>query len=208
MKKLLLLVFVLTIVAIATLATLPKHFNCPDGGVFARYRVKEAASMLWMSADAYKLQHHRSFSKPQDLLQYIQHFVRTDTSTQYNAVPTESFIQKLKYLIAPVIDCPDPFYTNDHDNVPLQRCSQRLPCLKYMGILQFDSQQRITAKPNSAIFFNLDPDGNGRRGRISIYLYANGLVTTGETRLPNTTVSGGTLASQDKNPWYCEDCLH
>ena len=87
----------------------------------------------------------------------------------------------------------------------LQKCSDRLPCIRLHngGVLQYEKGRTFAGTDTTnAIFFNLDPDGNGLQGRANFYLYSNGRITTGETKLPDTVITNGVMTSQDVDPAY------
>jgi hypothetical protein len=173
----------LAIVLVFGLFALPKVMTAPYDSQNTAI-AKEAASMIAGAFSAYDMPGNQITSKTaaKELIQFMN-YVKIDTSTRFGS--------GLK---------------NGH--VALQSCSPQLPCLRLHngGILQYDAQQTYggTATTN-AIFFNLDPDGEAPNGRVSFYQYANGRIRTGETKLPGTFISGGTLTSQDQDPEYLQD---
>jgi len=90
----------------------------------------------------------------------------------------------------------------------LQTCSAALPCMKLHngGVLQYDTAMNYGGATTNAVYFNIDPDGTGAAGRVSLCSLYNGRLTT-----PNqdtnacaaANISGTeTLALQTTDPSY------
>lgn len=176
---------VVALVSISILLTLPTNSPCQYGCDNNRYIAvaKEVAGMISGAYHAYSVEHKKvnpNFS-PKDLIPYMN-YVKTDTETQYKG-------------------------KSQAGNNSLQKCSRQLPCLLLHSgaIVQYDPNQRLNKKSDkSAIFFNLDPDGEKELGSASFYLYATGRLTTGGHKSPGTIISNNKLKSADIDPYYVQ----
>jgi prepilin-type N-terminal cleavage/methylation domain-containing protein len=96
----------------------------------------------------------------------------------------------------------------------LENCTNAQPCLVLHSgaYVQMDSGMTFTAadpapnRPalNNAVFFNIDPDGvRGQAGRVSIVLFFNGRVTTGQAANDEGVVYyNNTITPQTTDPEY------
>lgn len=137
---------------------------------------KEAASMVSGSFSAHQVTKKVTPSTTaQDLIHYMN-YVAMDTSKQYKA--------------------------NYKNEKSLTKCSERFPCLKLHngGILQYDRAQSFgTNQSDSVLIFNLDPDGDGQRGYVTLVQFYSGRLTTGQ----NYHSSG--LNIQTTDPEYLQN---
>lgn len=213
LKSLLVLLIVVFIVSIATPYHVPRGHYSQSTAI-----AKEAASMLNGTYSTLKFQNKaQKTTGVKDLLEYMN-FLAIDISSSYGterpfAEPSEEGKNDIleNGWWPPLMHWIKQWNSKPNElnpvikGTPLQPCSRRLQCLKLHngGIVQFDTQQTFGGTANTnAIFFNLDPDGHGPEGRVSLYQYFDGGITTGETKRPNTQTSTTTLTSQDEDPKY------
>jgi prepilin-type N-terminal cleavage/methylation domain-containing protein len=169
-----LLIALLILAEIATF-TIPKILASTAGNQ-NRAIVKETAGMISGVFKNYQLQNTISASlKGSDITQYMN-YVKVDTSSTYTGT----------------------------SGTALQACTATLPCLTLHngGILQYDTVMTLGGTgATNAVYFNLDPDGNGSEGRITLILFSNGRLSTGEVA-GTATPTGGTIARQATDPTY------
>lgn len=161
-----LLMALLIIGEIATF-TIPKVINATTNGQNKSIS-KETASMVSGAFSTYQLRNGiTSTVKGSDLTQYMN-YIKIDTSTTFFA----------------------------GSGTALQQCSSTLPCMTLHtgGVLQYDTAMTLggTATTN-AVYFNLDPDGNGAQGRVTFIQFYTGRLSSGGVGGTATPLEGHSL---------------
>ena len=169
-----LLIALLIIAEIATF-TIPKVLSSTANGQ-NKSVAKETAGMISGAFSTYQLKNTMSSSvKGSDLTQYMN-YIKVDTVTAYGAT----------------------------SGTALQQCSAVLPCLTLHtgGVLQYDTVMTFGGTTTTnAVYFNLDPDGNGSQGRITFVQFYGGRLSSGGIA-GTATPSGGTITREATDPNY------
>ena len=169
-----LLISLLIIGEIATF-TIPKIINASANSKNASI-AKDAGGMIASSFSTYTLKNTLSTSVGGDDLTQYMNYVKVDTATTYSALT----------------------------GTALQACTATLPCLVLHtgGILQFDTAMTFGGSTTThAVYFNLDPDGNGSQGRLTFIQFYTGRVSSGGVG-GSATPTGGTLTRENTDPSY------
>lgn len=175
------LLIALAILGVIATFTIPKVLQASGNGQNTAI-AKEAASMVSGAFQAYQLDNSLASGTTAGAFTSYLNYVSVDTATSY----TES-------------------HASDS---ALNACSATLRCLKLHngGILQYDTAMSFGGtSTTNAIYFNLDPDANGTRGRITFCQFYNGRLTTGGADTTNCVVgnvAGETLSLQATDPDY------
>jgi len=173
------LLIALAILGVIATFTIPKVLQASTSGQNTAI-AKEAASMVSGAFSAYQLDNAVAAGTTAGAFTSYMNYVTVDTVTAYTGT-----------------------FTGD---TALQTCTATLACLKLHngGVLQYDTGESFAGTASThAMYFNLDPDGNGTRGRITFVQYANGRMTTYQNRsATNTAPSGVTLTTQGTDPTY------
>jgi prepilin-type N-terminal cleavage/methylation domain-containing protein len=169
-----LLIALMILAEIATF-TIPKVISATANGQNKSIS-KETASMVAGAFSNYQLKiGMASTMKGSDLTQYMN-YIKVDTTTLYNATT----------------------------GTALQQCTATLPCLTLHtgGVLQYDTAMTMGGtNTTNAVYFNLDPDGNGAQGRITFVQFYNGRLSSGGVA-GTATPSGGTITREATDPTY------
>jgi prepilin-type N-terminal cleavage/methylation domain-containing protein len=169
-----LLIALLIVAEIATF-TIPKVLTSSANSQ-NKSIAKEVAGMIAAAFDAYKYKNTlTSSTKGSDLTQYMN-YLKLDTASQYLGA----------------------------SGTALQQCSATLPCLTLHtgGILQYDTAMTVGGTTTTnAVYFNLDPDGNGTQGRVTFVQFYTGRLSSGG-QAGTATPSGGTLTRESTDPSY------
>jgi len=172
------LLVALAILGVIATFAIPKILNATSNGKLTAI-TKEAASMLGGAFSVYTLNNTLATTDTGAALTPYMNYTSVDTATTY---------------------------TGSADTA-LQACAAATPCLLLHngGVLQYDTAQTFnsTTSVTNGIWMNLDPDGTGTRGRISLIVFTNGRVTTGSGNgNAAPTHSGGTMTIQATDPSY------
>lgn len=169
------LLIALAILGVIATFTIPKVLQSGTSGQ-NKAIAKEAASMVAGAFSARQLETPIADTTGSAQLTPFMNYVRIDTATTFAGAA----------------------------GTPLQACSATLPCLLLHngGVLQYDTAQSFgSAGATGAIYFNLDPDGSGSQGRVTLVQYRNGRLTTGQHANPVST-NGATITVQATDPDY------
>ncbi len=173
------LLIALAILGVIATFTIPKILSSSTSGQNTAI-AKEAASMVSGAFSSYQLNNSVAAGTTAGSLTDFMNYVKIDTATSYTK--TEAA------------------------DAALQACSA-VPCLVLHngGILQYDPGQSFgtTVNNTGAVYFNLDPDGNGARGRITFVQFINGRLTTGGNVPANSDgPAGSTITKEAADPTY------
>jgi len=174
------LLIALAILGVIATFTIPKVLQASSSGQNTAV-AKEAAGMISGAFQAYALNNTVAAGDKATAITPFMNYVKEDTGTTFAAG-----------------------FTGD---TALQACSATLKCLVLHngGVLQYDTAQTFGTGTTPAIYFNLDPDGSGNRGRISFMLGSNGRLTTGGNTVASTSAAAGSLNFQGTDPTYLQN---
>lgn len=169
----------LTILGVIATFTIPKVLNAGNASQNTAI-AKEAASMVSGAFSSYQLNSSVDASTTSGLFTQYLNYVAVDTASAYTATT----------------------------GTALQTCSTTLLCLKLHngGVLQLDAGQSFGGTgTTNALYFNMDPDGNGQAGRVTFVQYISGRLTTGQNMDAGTTTTGNTITVEPTDPTYLQN---
>lgn len=186
------LLIAIVILGIIAAFTIPKILESTGNGKLENI-AKETACLLRDAFSYYK----KDFTPQWDMMSNSSYFFQFVNYVEEDTTTTQASV-------------PDP----PVGQTKLQSCSTTTPCiLMHTGaIVQYDTGITFGASdpsPNNPnitdfIFFNIDPDGfRSEAGRISIVLFYNGRITTGEKAGP-LTPSNNTMTLETTDPPYLD----
>lgn len=123
-----------------------------------------------------------------------------------NVPPHFGSKELLPYLKYSKLDTNSTFQVQDGGEA-LQSCSEKYPCLHFQkGILQYDAEQQFNGNTDkNALYFNFDPDGISGYGGITLVMYYNGRMTTGENMVKDhseTIINSDLKFIKNDPPYY------
>jgi prepilin-type N-terminal cleavage/methylation domain-containing protein len=174
------LLIALAILGVIATFTIPKILNASGNGQNTAI-AKEAASMVSGAYSTYTLNNTLTTGTTGGALTQYMNYVAVDTTTTYSAGAS--------------------------GDTAMAAWSATLICLKLHngGVLQYDTAQTFGGSTTTnAIVFNLDPDGSGTRGKISLIQLYNGRLSSGG-QSGTTASTGGTITTQGTDPTYLQN---